>query len=438
MSSLFPFWATRFVARGKEGAVKTGVIANLILALATAAIFVLFVAPIMSTFHVSNAYLFIYLLAALQIVNTYLITIFEGCLRAVKPQAIGFGLLIEEVVKVGLAYVLIVVLNQLLLGAMISLITAAAVQTIFYVWLLKDELRQSIKREYLKEWLRGGSAAHLYNAAGAQLVSLVFYMLVFFSGQGALGYYQAAVTFSTVIGFAFSLAFALYPKMLAQECPADVADSFKTMIMLALPIASITFTMPSSLLTILKVDYAVAYPILMLLTADALIMLVYQFYTQCLMAADTIDIGGKIPLKQLVKSKIFRVFTVPYIQAAVALPSLYFVLTRVVSADPVLSAVYLVAINIIIHAGAFVGLYVSMRKLVSMPFAWTSTAKYAIGAVAAGLVLLVLPQTSTLLATFGKVLIGMAVYAALVYAIDGDARKIVAQIGAEIRSIFLR
>ena len=31
-SGLFPFWATRFVARRKEGAVKTGLLANLVVA----------------------------------------------------------------------------------------------------------------------------------------------------------------------------------------------------------------------------------------------------------------------------------------------------------------------------------------------------------------------------------------------------------------------
>jgi O-antigen/teichoic acid export membrane protein len=38
-SGLIPFWATRFVARGKEGAIKTSTAANFILALASMAIY---------------------------------------------------------------------------------------------------------------------------------------------------------------------------------------------------------------------------------------------------------------------------------------------------------------------------------------------------------------------------------------------------------------
>jgi hypothetical protein len=436
MSGLFPFWATRFAARSKEGAIKTGVVANLILAFVSAGIYLLAVLPIMAIFHVGSAYLLLYLLPALQIVDTYMIAVFEGSLRVVKPHAVGYGLIVEELTKISLAYVLIVVLNQLLVGAMISLILAAATQGLFYVWLLRDELRQRIQRDYLREWLRGGSAAFVYSAVGNQLFNLVLYLLVFFSGQSALGYYQAAATFSTVIGYASSLAFALYPKMLAKECPTDVQSSFNTMIMLALPIAAITFVMAQSLLTVLKVDYAVAYPILMLLTVDALLLLVYQFYAQCMMAADTIDTAGKIPISELKRTNIFKVFTIPYIQAAVALPAVYFALARIVTSDPVLATTYLVAISIVVHFGTLTCLAFFMRKLVTLPVARKSLAKYAVSATAAVLVLVLLPQTTTLTSTFGKALVGIGVYAGPLCIIDKDARKLVREIAREIQGAF--
>ncbi len=436
LNGVFPFWVTRFAARGREGSIKTGVVATFILALGLAGIYALSIIPIMSTFHVSSAYLFLYLLSALQLVDSYMIAIFEGSLRAVKPQALGYGLLVEEIVKISVAYVLIIVLKQYLVGAMVSLIVAATVQGIFYLFLLKDEFRQKINREYLREWLRGGSIAVVYNAGGAQLLGLVLYLLVYFSGQTALGYYQAAVTFSAVVSYAFSIAFALYPKMLAQDCPADVADSFKTMIMLALPIAAVIFTMARSLLTILKVDYAAAYPVLMVLTIDALVLLVSQFYIQCIMATDTIDIGGKIPINDLAKSKIFKIFTISYIQAAFALPALYFVLTGSIAADPILAATYLVGINLAVHAGTVVVMYGFAHKTVSLPLPWKSLGKYAFGALVTGLVLFVLPQTSTLLATFGKALAGVAVYTVLLVAIDMDARKLVRQIWEELAGNF--
>jgi O-antigen/teichoic acid export membrane protein len=432
---VFPFWATRFIARGKEGATKTAVTANLIVAAISIVIYLIIVAPVLSAFGISSAYVFVYALASVQILNMSLYSVFEGCLQALKPQAKGYGLLIEEIVKVALAFVLIVGLKQLFVGAMISMIAATAVQVAFYAWVLRDELKQAIRWSYLREWVKG-STAYIYNVFGTQLGNLILYVLLYYSGQAALGDYQAAVTFSVVISYASSLAFALYPKMLAQYRPEDVAASFKTVLMFALPMSAVALTMARSLLIILNASYDVATPILMLLTINTLIVIIAQFYTQCLMGMEAFDIEGKISIKQLAGSKIFKVFTVPYIQAAIVLPSLYLVLSRVGSVDPVLAVVYMVIISIASNVITYSGLYVFMRRSLRIQVAWKSIGKYVFGAVVAALVLLVLPQTTTLAATFGKMLIGVAVYAALLYAIDADARKLTQAIWDEIRGTF--
>lgn len=221
--------------------------------------------------------------------------------------------------------------------------------------------------------------------------------------------------------------------MLAIECPQDVSNSFKTTIMLGLPMATAALTIPRSLLIILKGSYATASPVLILLAINALVLLVSQFYTQCLMGSETFDIEGKISIRQLAKSKIFKVFTLPYIQAAIALPSAYIVLTRIIPADPVQAALAIVAINIAVNVITFAGIYIFMHKSVSLPVAWKSIGKYVFGAVINGAVLLVLPQTSTLTLTFGKLLIGLAAYIAVLYAIDADARSLFADIWDEVK-----
>jgi hypothetical protein len=431
--NMFPFWALRFVARGKEGAIKTGVIANLLVGLVAVGIYLPLVPLILQGFNIGSAYLVMYLLAALHIFNIYMIYVFEGCLQAVKPHTVGYGLIVEEIFKVLFAYIFIVVLNQLFLGAIIGLIAGEGFKSLFYLWSIKDQLKGHIHWGYVREWLKG-STALIYNAVGSQLVGLLLYMLVLFAGKSALGSYSAAATFSVVIGYASSLAFALYPKMLARECRSDLEASFKTMMMLAIPMATVAFTMSGSLLVILNVSYATAAPILILLIVDALVALVLNFYTQCLMGSETFDEEGKIHLRKLFRSKIFVVFTVPYIQGAIALPLAYFVLTRVTYSDPIWAAISVVTINILVHAFSFVGLYVFMYKSVAIPVAWKSMAKYVLGALVSALVLLLLPQTSTLTATFGKILAGAAVYFLVLYAIDVDARHLLKEILLEIKS----
>ncbi len=437
ISTLFPFWATRFVARGKNDAIKTAVSANFFVAAVAAIIYLALVSVILGALHVSSIAPVIYLIAALQIINAYLISALEGCLRAVKPEATGYGLLIEEVVKVVLAFTIFLGLGQLFLGAIAGIVVGASFQAIYYGWLLRDYFRQPLHWGYLREWLKG-SAAFIYNAVGSQLVSFVLILLVLFGGETAVADYQAAITFSTVIGYAASLAFALYPKMLAQECPTDVALSLKNMLMLALPMATVALTMSTSLLTILNASYSGASPVLILLTVDALVVLVSQFYTQCLMGVETLDAEGKISLRLLVRSKIFKVFTLPYVQAAIALPADYYILTQVPMTGPVGAATSVVAVNIFVHAATFIAIYAWMRREFKLIIVWKSIAKYILTSVAAGALMLVLPSTTTLTMTFAKALAGVGLYAGLLLTIDADARKLGKQIIAEIRGVFRR
>jgi hypothetical protein len=435
ISGLFPFWATRFVAREKKDAVKTAVSANFFVAVVATIVYLTLVSVVLGALHVSSIAPIIYLIAALQIINVYLIAALEGCLRSVRPQATGYGLLIEEVVKVGLAFAIFLGSGQLFLGAVAGIVVGASVQAIFYVWLLKDYLHQAIHWGYLREWLKG-SAVLIYNVIGTQLVGFVLYLLVLFGGESSLGDYQAAVTFSTVIGYAASLGFGLYPKMLAQDCPADVSASFKYMMMLALPMAAVALAMPTSLLTILNASYSGASPILILLTVDTLIVLVSGFYTQCLMGAETLDAEGKISIRQLVGSKIFKVFTLPYLQAAIALPTDYYILTQLSLTGPVEAALYVVAVNIFGHAVTFAVIHALMHREFKLNVAWKSVTKYVLVAFVAGVVLLILPHTTTLLATFGKGLAGVSVYAGVLLTIDADARKLGRQIIKEIKGSF--
>ena len=433
-SGVLPFWATRFMARGKEGTVKTSVLAQLSIALVSTAAY--FPAIILITNAIgTQAYLLIYLIAGLYVFNYYMVTIFEGVLRSIRPQAIGYGLLVEEVVKVAIALTVIVGLGQLFLGAVLALVVSMSVQVGFYLWLLRSEFKQKVNWGYLKEWFKG-SAVIAYNSIGGQLVSFVMVLLFYYGGSNTRAYYQAAFTFTNIIGFSASLAFALYPKLLSKTCPDNqVGVSFRTVMMLAIPLSAITMTMASSFLTILNIAYAVAWPVVIALTVDSLVVLVSQFYGSCLMGAEAFDAQGKISLRQLVRSKIFKVFSLTYIQAAIALPLTYFVLTALPVAGSVQAAVYVIVISIGVHLSTFLGLYAFMRKSIRLPIAWTSITKYVLASLLMGVVLLIIPATSTLVFTVAKAVAGLALYIALLLIIDKQARELLNLIIQEINGI---
>lgn len=228
--------------------------------------------------------------------------------------------------------------------------------------------------------------------------------------------------------------FALYPKLLSKTCPDEqVGVSFRTVMMLAIPLSTITMVMATSFLTILDIDYAVAWPVVIALTVDTLVVLVSQFYGNCIMGAEAFDAEGKIALRKLIKSKIFKIFTVTYIQAAIALPLAYFVLTSLPVAGSVQAVVDVIMISIAVHLSTFLGTYWFMRSTAKLPVAWLSLAKYTLASLLMGVILLFSPTTSTLLLTVVKAIVGLAIYIGLLLAIDKQARDLLTVIIDEIK-----
>ena len=91
LAGVVPFWVMRCVARGKEGATKTGLVTNLIISLIFTIAYLTAVPFILPVLGVSTDYLTLYLVASVQIVELYLLGLFEPCLQATTPQAVGYG-----------------------------------------------------------------------------------------------------------------------------------------------------------------------------------------------------------------------------------------------------------------------------------------------------------------------------------------------------------
>jgi O-antigen/teichoic acid export membrane protein len=434
LSGVFPFWTMRFVARQKQGAAKTGFLANLLVSLIFTFLYISVAPFLTNAFNIGPAYSMMYLIAGAQIINMYLIIVLESILRSKRPQAIGYGLLIEEACKIILAYILIVRLQQLFLGALLSLIIAATIQICFYLRLAATELRSNINWSYAREWLKG-STVNLYNAVGNQLAAFTIILLFIYGGQAARGDFQAASTYSAAIGYPLFLAYALYPRLLTKNNPKEITLTLKTVLMFAIPMLTIILSLPQSLLTILNVRYYEATPILLLLSIDAFVVLISQFYSSVIFGVEKLDEQATIPFKELVKSKMFKVFSLPYIQAAIGIPTCFYVLTHYANGNSVVAAIAVIGINLGAHIATLLIQYAIVRGSVPVVFPWRSTGKYVFASAIAATFLLLIPDTTTLVLTLAVALIGGVIYASVLLAIDEDAREIVVAILKEVRII---
>jgi hypothetical protein len=395
-------------------------------------VYLLLIPLITSALGIGATYLPIYFIVSIQIIELHSIAVLEACLQARVPQNVGYGLIVQQVCKVILGYLFIVQLNQLLLGAVVSTIAAFALQTVYYFRLLAPELKKRIKWEYLKEWLKG-SLVNIYNVAGNQIAAYIFILLFAYGGEGARGRLGAAAIVVNVITYSSFLAYALYPKLLAERKPEDITTSIKMVLMFAIPLTIGAIALSDSYITILTETYRDAAPVLIVLAIDSFVSVVSGLFSNVLFGVETVDEGAKLSLRQLTKSRLFIAFSLPYLHSAITIPTAFYVLTNLGQNQPLQAALYVSIINSAVHFVMFLILYVVVRKMIRISIPWLSIAKYVFAAAVMGGVLYLIPHPARITLTVAETAAGGAIYLGLLLLIDKEARTLPNSIRQEIR-----
>lgn len=439
MAGVVPFWVMRCVARGKPGATKTGFATNLVFSFVSTLAYIgilPFILPVLlSGLGISNwtAYLPLYLIVSLQITELYLIGLFESCLQAATPQKIGFGLLIQQIFKLALGYVLIVQFGQPLVGAITATIAAFALQAIYYFKLTASDLKASIHWSYVKDWLKG-SILNIYSVVGSQIAAFVFILLFSLGGEGSRGIYGAANQIANVVTYASFLAFALYPKLLAERKNEDVTSSFKTVMMFALPMTVGAIALANSYIVLLRVEL-IAYPgaafVLIVLALNALINVLSGIYGSVLFGVETVD-QETMSVKSLAKSKLFKYYSLSYISSAIAIPTTYFALTTFAYQQPLAAALSVCTITTMANFVIFLALVVMVQRSFKVVVPWTALGRYLLASVIMGVVLYLLPYSDSISTTLIWTAIGGAVYLGILMLIDKEARALPKSILGEL------
>ncbi len=431
-SAIVPFWSMRFIARGLEGAAKTGLVVNAIASALIALIYLPLVPAITSALNVKADYVALYFLSSVLMIEAYVIAASEACLRARRPQAIGYGLIVAEVCKVALGLALIVGLRWGLFGAMLSLIVTFAAQVSYYFSLMADELKRTVRWYYAKEWLKG-SIANVYNIVGDRIAAFIFIMLFVLGSEAARGYYGAASAIASVITYSSLLAFALYPRLLAEGRLEDVTTSFNTVLTFAMPMTIGAMIMADSYTFILRDVYLEARSVLRILAIDAFVIVLSQFFSSVLLGVERLDERVRISLKELVRSKLFFAFSLPYVHSVIALPIAYYALSNLAGGHPLQAASYVALINAAARLITFMALFAAVRKSVAVSVQWTDIAKRAFASTTMGAFLLVIPRPMKVMPVLGVTLAAGAVYLGILAAIDRETRSWAASIYRTLR-----
>lgn len=429
LNSIIPFWVTRFVAREHAGSAKTGLVSNMLTSIASALIYIALLPIIMSVLHVGSAYTVPYIVLSIIIIQTFAISAFEAILTAEKLHTLGYGLLVSEICKVVLGFILLIQLKMGLEGVVYTIVCANVIQVAFYLKLTANILKESINWNYVKEWLKA-SPILLYNTVGSRIAAFTLIFL-FVYGELARGYYQAVTIITAIVGYSLFLASALYPKLLSQVnldpslARADISTSFKMVLLCAIPMAAGSIVLSDSYLAILSsatADYTGARIALSILALSTFVSTLSQVFQMIVIGVEKIDAKAKIALRQLKNTRLFQVFTLPYIQSAIALPTTFFALFYIAKTQ--LEAVtYFAYISLIVQLIMLLCTFVLARRCLSFSFPWKSVMKYVLASIIMVAILMILPHPERVLQIVGITILGVLTYFGTLLTIDHETRE---------------
>ena len=123
----------------------------------------------------------------------------------------------------------------------------------------------------------------------------------------------------------------------------------------------------------------------------------------------------------------------PYVHSAITIPTTYFVLTTYASQQPLLAALSVCIINSTMRFVMFLVLVVVVRGMIKIAFPWKSAGKYTFASVVTGIVLYLLPASTSIVTTLVWTAIGGLLYLVVLILIDKETRSLPKDILIEIR-----
>jgi len=203
--------------------------------------------------------------------------------------------------------------------------------------------------------------------------------------------------------------------------------------MVAIPMTTGAMVLSDSYLTILEVVYREATPVLLLLAINALCSSLSQVFNTVVMGTERLETKAKIPFRELTKSRIFQIFTLPYVQSAITLPTTFFALSYIAKTE-LEAATYLALISLIVGIAMLLSRYIVARKCLTFNFPWKNVAKYVIASAVMSAPLLAIPHPARLLLTVGLTVLGGFIYFTTLATIDHETRELTKSILNETKS----
>lgn len=435
------FWTLRQIARNEKVG-KTSTMTSGLLSIGA------FIAYIIISFQVSSslkADLFPIILASTLVPLTFVNNTLSAIGISHKPQGVSYAIVSFEVTKLPFGFVFVYLMETGLVGAILATIFATLAKTFVLLYVTREKLLGSIKKEIMRFWFKLSWIPLYSNGSGFVFtLDVLIFSLITNSFLG-LAFWGVANAVANMVGHAGQISHAVYPKIIATQQKGFAEENLKRLMFFAIPMVAGSFVFAKPALHILNPLYIEGVYIIYFLSIRTLINILTNFFYNIISAYETIDINKGASFRQYVKSKLFFIPTLNYIMngSYIALLTIFLISIRSQSFSDVhvieTWSIILLAVN---TPFMIYGLLMVQKKHMFF-FPSKSILKLSIAAFTSSIITFFiqektivyeksifdfLPQIIPLL------IVGGLIYIGITYLIDKSTREFIQSIMKEIKS----
>lgn len=221
------------------------------------------------------------------------------------PQNLGIARILFEILKVVIAFYLVVTLRLGLIGAFISLSIAYLVQATLLIQKSKPLFRKEVNKEWIAKWIKGTpiSAVQVISNALAATDTVLIGLI---TGSAVIaGYWQAALVSSALVTTSSVLMTGLGPRLISGGTQKDLDKIFNFTMMIILPMLFGFIVLSKDILWILRPTYSTAWVAASILATRGAVRAIGNFGAIAVTGTDRFDQNDDLSIKDYVSSKIF-------------------------------------------------------------------------------------------------------------------------------------
>jgi len=436
---LYKGWTFRAVSRGYYDAVNTSLTTSLILTLIG---LLVYASTVSGVKELHTGFLDLLIIGAALVPLMYAMHTLEAIINGFMPHVLGYAQVIRRLSALMAAIVLILFLGQGVYGALLATILGAVC---FIITLLKYVLplasRSKFDYEMFKSWI-GSAWYYAYTVIPSFLGNIDAIIVAMLWGrEDPVGVYQVALVITGTLTYTAGILTPLQARILAgaeEDRRKDIADMLTFSFLLISPVCVGIFLFAREILLVVGPQYLDAIKVLRIMTLSAFFTLILRLSEAVVVGTDEVDLEGKVKVRKLVGSRLFKNTTIMYFMRGLYIILLYVALIymREKASYVEIAEVWAWLTFMYIAARACV-LFLWSRSIVKFEVRYLKIAKFITLSVISGVAVWsikdnIIHLTSTLPATaFWRSLLNLSalgitvalLYVALIYLLDKDGRE---------------